>query len=602
MATGEDDLSGRLLCGRYRVTGELGKGGMGIVVRAMDEALGREVAVKVLRARADASGDELDELRIRMQREARAAARIRHASVVTVHDVTQEDGRPVIVMELVDGVSLADVLAEDGVLPPRQAAEIGAAVADALDAAHAAGVLHRDVKPGNVLLERDGGRVVLTDFGIAAGGAGDDAVTHLTRTGEFVGSLGFLPPERAQGLESGPEGDVWSLGVTLYTLVEGHPPFNRGSLLSTLNAIVDDPLPTAAQAGPLAAVLTELTHKDPARRPTAAQARELLRSVAETPVTTAGSAHAAAAAGPAAARPSAPAAPGSSAAGAREDVPFVPSTAPTAATTAALPQAADPESGPAAAAPPQGGAASRRSYTPASLTLRQAEQPASVVSRRRIVVAGLVAAVLLGGGTAVYTLVGGSSASQASHGSLPSARLPTLGATPTGSTSGPGSSSPSSPPHSKVPGRHTAASSTHPAHVHSPTAGTGTDAGTQGGTSAGTGNGSGGTGSGVTTAFDLTIANTYTRGTITWYNRSVNVSGEDKSVNASNCRGTSVFTLTNAKAQLGYGYSPGVCGRSASFSVSVAANVSGGAAVVRICLDDGKHPGTYYLCKLYGRP
>ncbi len=596
MATGEEDLSGRLLCGRYRVTGELGKGGMGIVVRAVDEALGREVAVKVLRARVDASDGELDELRIRMQREARAAARIRHAGVVVVHDVTQEDGRPVIVMELVDGVSLADVLAEHGVLPPRRAAEIGAAVADALDAAHAAGVSHRDVKPANVLLERDGGRVVLTDFGIAAGGAGDGSVTHLTRTGELVGSLGFLPPERAQGLESGPEGDVWSLGVTLYTLVEGQSPFSRGSLLSTLNAIVDDPLPAAAQAGPLAAVLSELTHKDPARRPTASQARELLRSVAEPPATTTGPVHAEATAGPAVAGSSAPMLPGSSAAGALGDVPFVPPAAPAAAPR----RPADPESGPAAAAPPPEGAASRRSYIPASLTLRQAEQPASsAVSRRRFVVAALVAMALLAGGTAAYTLAGDSSASRASHGSVPSARLPTLGGT-LGGTSGPGSSSPSSAPHSGVPGRgHATVSSTQPAHVHrptlSPTAGTG-------GTSGGTGGGSGGTGSLGTTAFDVTVGNTYTRGTITWYNRSVKVSGEDKSVDGSNCRGTSVFTLTNGKAQLGYGHSASVCDRSASFSVTVEANVPGGAAVVRICLDNGKQPATYYLCKLYGHP
>jgi hypothetical protein len=263
-----------------------------------------------------------------------------------------------------------------------------------------------------------------------------------------------------------------------------------------------------------------------------------------------------------------------------------------AAPTAALPRPADPEPGPAGAVPPQEEAASRRSYTPASLTPRQAEQPASVLSRRRIVVAVLVAAALLAGGTAAYTLAGGSSASRASHDSLPSARLPTPDAAPGSGTSGPRSSSPSSPPHTGVPGRHATASSTHPAQVHRPTLSP----------TAGTGGSSGGTGSGGTTAFDLTVGNTYTRGTITWYNRSVNVSGEDKSVDGSNCRGTSVFTLTNAKSQLGYGQSTGVCGASAAFSVTVKADVPGGAATVRICLDNGEHPATYYLCKVYGHP
>ena len=199
-ATGNDSgQTGRLLAGRYRVIEQLGRGGMGTVCRCMDEVLGREVAVKELRTFSDVSGQELAELRLRMQREARAAARVRHNGVIAVHDVAEEDGRPIIVMELVPGPSLDDVLTDKGTLDPREAAAIGAKVADALSAAHAVGVLHRDVKPGNVLLER-GGRVVLTDFGIATmEDPGDGSTSNLTQSGQLMGSLDFLAPERAQG-------------------------------------------------------------------------------------------------------------------------------------------------------------------------------------------------------------------------------------------------------------------------------------------------------------------------------------------------------------------------------------------------------------------
>ncbi|MFG2494022.1 protein kinase [Streptomyces caniferus] len=287
------DLTGRLLGGRYRVTGRIGRGGMGVVCRAVDEVLGREVAVKVLRAYTDASAPELADLRTRMQREARAAARIRHSGVVTVHDVIDEDGRPVIVMELVDGPSLDDVLDQRGPLAPREIARIGAQVMDALDAAHRAGVLHRDVKPGNVLLDNWGdragrsdareGRVVLTDFGIASIEApGDGATTHLTRSGELVGSLDYLPPERAQGQDPTPASDIWSLGMTLYAAVEGGgAPFRRTSVWSTLTAIVTEALPEPRRAGPLTPVLHALMAKNPADRPTAARARSLLEAVAE---------------------------------------------------------------------------------------------------------------------------------------------------------------------------------------------------------------------------------------------------------------------------------------------------------------------------------
>ncbi|MFD5328906.1 protein kinase [Streptomyces sp. NPDC127092] len=269
------------LAGRYRVVAQLGRGGMGIVWRAVDEVLGREVAVKELRTYNDASGRELEDLRLRMQREARAAARVRHPGVVAVHDVTEHQGRPVIVMEFVDGPSLDGVLGERGTMEPREAAAVGAAVLDALAAAHEAGVLHRDVKPGNILLDT-GGRVVLTDFGIAAmEDPGDGSATHLTRSGEIVGSLDYLAPERAQGQQPGPASDVWALGATLYAAVEGASPFRRTSTWSTLNAIVVEPLPEPLRAGPLAPALRLLMHKDPALRPDARTAAGLLRAVAE---------------------------------------------------------------------------------------------------------------------------------------------------------------------------------------------------------------------------------------------------------------------------------------------------------------------------------
>ncbi|GHI40597.1 serine/threonine-protein kinase [Streptomyces violascens] len=274
------DLAGEVLGGRYRVTATIGRGGMGVVARAVDQLLNREVAVKILRAYTDASPAELAELRVRMQREAQAAARIRHSGVVTVHDVVEEQGLPVIVMELVDGPSLDDVLAERGSLDPREAAAIGAKLMDALDAAHRAGVLHRDVKPGNVLLER-GGRVVLTDFGIASmETSGDEALAKLTQSGQIVGSLDFLPPERAQGQVPSAASDIWALGMTLYSAVEGASPFRRTSVWSTLAAIVGDPLPEPRRAGPLTPVLQALMAKDPLQRPDAGQAREMLEAVA----------------------------------------------------------------------------------------------------------------------------------------------------------------------------------------------------------------------------------------------------------------------------------------------------------------------------------
>ncbi|MFD0384998.1 serine/threonine-protein kinase [Streptomyces stramineus] len=235
-----------LLAGRYRLIDQLGSGGMGVVWRAVDELLDREVAAKEVRAPDHLSDQDVRLLYARLKQEARAAARVSHPYVITVHDVVEQEGRPWIVMELVRGRSLAEILQSEGVLAPKEAAKVGAMVLRALRSAHASGVLHRDVKPANVLIEGDG-RVVLTDFGIAlVEGSGT-----LTRTGDLVGSPDFLAPERAVGDRPGAPSDLWSLGATLYAAIEGVSPFRRTSALGTLQAVVHDELPTPRRAGPL---------------------------------------------------------------------------------------------------------------------------------------------------------------------------------------------------------------------------------------------------------------------------------------------------------------------------------------------------------------
>ncbi|MER7095817.1 serine/threonine-protein kinase [Streptomyces althioticus] len=274
-AVSEEPGSERVIAGRYRLLSPLGEGGMGTVWRARDEVLHREVAVKEVRAPAGPPASDVERMYARLEREARAAARVADRNVVTVYDVATEDGRPWIVMELVRGLSLAEVLEAEGPVPPRRAARIGAEVLAALRAAHAAGVLHRDVKPANVLIANDG-RVVLTDFGIAM----VEGSSALTMTGEVVGSPEFLAPERALGRTPGPESDLWSLGVLLYAAVEGHSPFRKDTPLSTLRAIVDEELPPPRRAGPLAPVVAGLLRKDPAERLPADRAAEDLRVVA----------------------------------------------------------------------------------------------------------------------------------------------------------------------------------------------------------------------------------------------------------------------------------------------------------------------------------
>ncbi|WP_329016526.1 serine/threonine-protein kinase [Streptomyces sp. NBC_00690] len=265
----------QLIAGRYRLLGPLGEGGMGVVWRARDEVLAREVAVKEVRSPVGLSSADERRLYQRLEREAWAAGRISHRGVVTVYDVVTDGGRPWIVMELVRGLALSDVLESDGPLTPQRAAQIGADVLTALGAAHEAGVLHRDVKPGNVLIANDG-RVVLTDFGIAEV-AGTSA---LTMTGELIGSPEYLAPERAQGHAPGPASDLWSLGVLLYTAVQGVSPFRREQALSTLRAVVDEEPSIPHLAGELAPVIEGLLRKNPDERLTAAAAHRLLRVVA----------------------------------------------------------------------------------------------------------------------------------------------------------------------------------------------------------------------------------------------------------------------------------------------------------------------------------
>ncbi|MFF7972988.1 protein kinase [Streptomyces sp. NPDC007905] len=265
----------RVIAGRYRLLSPLGEGGMGTVWRARDEVLHREVAVKEVRAPAGLPVSDVERMYARLEREAWAAARVANRNVVTVYDVAMEGGRPWIVMELVRGLSLADQLEAEGPLTPQRAAHVGAEVLAALRAAHGAGVLHRDVKPANVLLSNDG-RVVLTDFGIAT----VEGSSALTMTGEVIGSPEFLAPERALGRTPGPESDLWSLGVLLYAAVEGNSPFRQDTPLSTLRAVVDDELPPPHRAGPLAPVIQGLLRKDPAERLSAERAEQDLRIVA----------------------------------------------------------------------------------------------------------------------------------------------------------------------------------------------------------------------------------------------------------------------------------------------------------------------------------
>ena len=267
----------RLLAGRYRLRTVIGRGGMGVVWRARDELLARDVAVKEIIWPAHMDPAEWDVARQRAQREAQMAARLSHPNVVGIYDVVTEDDRPWIIMELVPYRSLRDRVQADGPLAPGQAAHVGLGILAALRAAHQAGVLHRDVKPANVLIASEG-RVVLTDFGIAR--ATDSPV--LTGTGVLVGSPSYISPERARGGQASAPADLWALGACLYAAVEGRPPFDREGALASLTAVVTDEPDPPVHAGPLWPVISGLLRKDPDQRLRASEAEGMLRRLAES--------------------------------------------------------------------------------------------------------------------------------------------------------------------------------------------------------------------------------------------------------------------------------------------------------------------------------
>ncbi|WP_033280267.1 serine/threonine-protein kinase [Streptomyces sp. NRRL F-525] len=280
---GTEGDNARVIAGRYRLEKRLGRGGMGVVWRATDQLLGRQVAVKEIAQDDSLSEEEARQQRDRTLREARAVAQLRHPHIIVVHDVVEQDERPYIVMELIDGGSLAERISARGPVDAAEAARIGVALLGALRTAHAAGVLHRDIKPANVLLQtatdEDGSeRVVLTDFGIAqVAGA-----TTLTESGAFVGSPEYTAPERMSGVRTGPASDLWSLGALLCTVLSGESPFHRDSLGGILHAVVIDEIRPPEQARPLLPVVRGLLERDPERRLGAAEAERMLRAFLDT--------------------------------------------------------------------------------------------------------------------------------------------------------------------------------------------------------------------------------------------------------------------------------------------------------------------------------
>jgi serine/threonine protein kinase len=268
---------GRLVAGRYRIIERIGTGAMGAVWKAQDEVLARTVAIKQLLLQPSLESNDAEDARQRTMREGRIAARLHHPNAITVFDVvTDENDQPCLIMEYLNSTSLAEVLQARTTLPPPEVARIGAQVAAALKEAHAVGIVHRDIKPGNILLGGNG-VVKITDFGISR--AKDDVT--VTKTGMIAGTPAYLAPEVAIGGDPGPESDIFSLGSTLYAACEGQPPFGLSeNTLSLLHAVAAGQINPPRQSGPLASVLAVLLHPDIHHRPTAEEAEELLSAVA----------------------------------------------------------------------------------------------------------------------------------------------------------------------------------------------------------------------------------------------------------------------------------------------------------------------------------
>ncbi|MBB5806112.1 serine/threonine protein kinase [Saccharothrix ecbatanensis] len=267
----------RVIADRYRFLDRIGSGAMGIVWRAQDERLNRIVAIKQLLLAPSLEAREQDEAIQRAMREGRIAAKLHHPNAIAVYDVVEENGAPCLVMEYLPSYSLADTMAEHAPLDPIEVAQIGLQAAAALTAAHAAGIVHRDVKPGNVLLA-DNGLVKITDFGISR--ASDDVT--VTKTGLIAGTPAYLAPEIARGQDPTPASDVFSLGSTLFAAAEGEPPFGLSeNTLGVLHAVAAGRINPPTLDHPLTDVLLRLLAYDPADRPTMAQARDLLNAVAQ---------------------------------------------------------------------------------------------------------------------------------------------------------------------------------------------------------------------------------------------------------------------------------------------------------------------------------
>lgn len=404
-----------LIAGRYRLLAQIGTGGMGVVWRARDEVLGRTVALKELMVRSTAGGAGLgDEGTRRAMREARIAARLHHPNVIGIYDIVDHDGHPFLVMEYLESRSLAQLMAAGVLLPPHEVARIGAQLASALTAAHNAGVVHRDVKPGNVLLAEDG-EVKLTDFGISRA-VGD---TTVTASGLLLGTLGYIAPEVAQGAAADSLSDVYSLGATLYAAVEGQPPFgNTENAVAQLYRIIHEEIIPARHAGPLEPVLLWMLSRDPALRPAMPHAERALKALESAP------------------EDSIPT--DSVPAGPEPEQPAAKRTAPLA-DAAAIPADRSYADGPAPTPPGDPAPASAEPASPEPAP----RKGSALGTHRRAVIAVLIAALLLAlGGWGLSVALSGHSATTKAGATTPSSRAAASSAAPSASsqpskTSGP---------------------------------------------------------------------------------------------------------------------------------------------------------------------